>query len=353
MDLSMLLKELWLLRGFAIDFYPRGYYVQKALSLETREQLEKRDLTTRLLDPEEDVVGRLADYIWSEIAAAGEMIAQEFGVSTKTDRFSVPAIATYFPEIASFDEARRRRAAQALMRTVELADKVKARTVEFVVGRTVERCHQPAHDESGNDSGLCEYVYESSPRDRIEKVVEVLKEMVVPLAADKNVRLAAEIEPGFSYVLNSAEQIQDFLAEVKHQGIGSWVGLNIDIGHLIILAETGHSSIRPPTLSLWKDYIFHAHISDNVGLHYRDLVPGSMHPLEKDAKEPSFLDWAGALRELVEDGGPFSGYIAVEMEACDRIQWVQRSVLRLGYIIREIEAHRLTQTSKWPQEVVT
>jgi sugar phosphate isomerase/epimerase len=365
MPIHELLVELWLLRTYAIDVYPRGYDVHEILSGHSWEEIEEHDISTRFGDTE--FVRKFAEYIRKEVCEAVKIIHREFGVTVTPGLFKVPAIATYFPEISSFDPDVAKKAGHALVGAVQLARQLKARTVEFVLGRCAERCRKPPVGKKDTNL-LCEYVFEEDALKRIPAVVGVLRGIVAPVAKAYDIRLAAEIEPGFSYILNSVKSVQCFLDELKKAKIDEVVGLNLDIGHLLILNQMSGCTMNLDVARGWGAHIFHAHVSDNAGFHFSDLVPGTYHllldregaldeddsedELPESAELPVFEEWVrlcydlaqrGCLRGAARGRGPrqqagrsFSGYIAVEMEGCSRFQWVQRSLLRMGYMIRHV-----------------
>ena len=350
MLISDMLVELWALRTYALDFYPRGEDILRALGLKDHNVLESVPLINRFAHPSEaengaqgdkDVIQRIADYVNQEKEQAKDKIAKVFGEVVPATHFRFPAVATYFPEIASFDDGLRETAGQALRNAVRLADKLGARVVEFVIGRTVERCHCSPNGFPNGGPLRCDFVHSSEARDRIKDVVKTLRQEVCATARDHKVKLAAEIEPGFSYVLNSSDHVNLFLNEVQKAGIGDVVGLNLDIGHLLILSEYPDSSspIAPETAMRWSKYIYHAHASDNIGHHYRDLVPGTLHSLGRDDEEVTFRDWINVCALCAKENPGFSRYIAVELEGCNRLQWVQRSLLRLAYLIRQVHSN--------------
>ena len=344
-SISDLLVELWLVRANAIDFYPRMLDIRnmiqkdKALQIDI-EKISKTDIFRYEGQADSGYKGyteKLAIYIDSERQEAVERIKTIYGEDVPDGFFEIPAIATFFPDISSKDENKRKHAAQALVGSVKLASNIGAGVVEFVLGRRVERC-----DQSNKDNGVkCDFVHTSESNVLIDAAIETIHEHVFEELKETNTRLAVEIEPGFSYVLNNKNSVDYFLKCVREKGMEDYVGLNLDIGHLMILANSPikHERILPENVWLWHDSVFHAHISDNVGYHFRDLVPGTIHDLEGSSGEAHvFETWIKLCNEIAQTNKKFSGYIALELEGCGRIQWVQRSLLRLGYLIREINS---------------
>ena len=338
LTISELLTELWALRTFAIDFYPRGLDVKEALGIE-RERLEGTPLIDRFSDL--DFINSLATYVEAQKSEAASNIQSIYGEQIPPELFRVPALATFFPEITSFSDEHAEKTGQALINAAKLAVALGASVVEFVLGRVVERCHnQPIGYERARRL-RCDYVCKSHPGDRIKRAGEVLKHVVSEIrssAETKDVKFAAEIEPGYSFILNSQRNVGSFLDELARRRIIETVGLNLDIGHALILGDSlpEDERITAETARLWKDHILHAHVSDNIGYHFRDLVPGSFHHLYGEYPESTFRQWIKLCAECSDENKDFTKYLAVELESSSRIQWIQRSLLRLGYIIREV-----------------
>jgi len=338
MPISELVEELWLLRTHAIDFYPRGRDIQAAMNI-TRPKLESLPLLDRFTDASFHT--DIARYVKGELREGLQRIRRHFGVKVSTKQLVVPALATFFPEIGSFDDELAKKAGKALANSVRLAKKLQATVVEFVLGRTVERCHRSPAGAGEGGILRCEYIHRGTAESRIVRAVDILAEYVIPLAEQTGVRLAAEIEPGFSYVLSSRTAVEFYLQEIRKRKLDRWLGLNADIGHLLILQGSNRPGvpITPDIARTWTPHIFHAHGSDNVGQHYRDLVPGTFHSINSGDGERFFWEWVELLQACVGNGS-FSGFLAVELEACSRIQWLQRSLLRLGYLVRQIAARK-------------
>lgn len=336
MPIGDLLPELWLLRTYALDIYPRGQDIEKALGI-TRRQLESESLISRFAKA--SVVDDIAKHVRQEIRRGCKEIRQRYGDRAYMGDFCVPAIATYFPEISSIDESQSEAAARALAGSVRLASQLKSGVVEFVLGRTVERCCRAPSGYEDSNLLKCEFIHRVNPRDCIRRVVGMIKEHVYEYAKEKHVRLAAEIEPGFSYVLNGGNAVEDFLGEVRRLDMLDCVGLNLDLGHMLMLVDAPREKdrITLEKARRWREHIFHAHASDNVGHHFGDIVPGTYHSLQSEEDgDIAFRPWVELCLECARETNGHSGHIAVELEGCDRLQWVQRSLLRLGYLVRSL-----------------
>jgi nucleoside phosphorylase/sugar phosphate isomerase/epimerase len=328
MPISEIFAELWAIRVSAVDLYLRGCDIAAALGLRP-DQLERRSLVDRLSTTDrDDTVRQIAKYVQSEKRQAARLVYERYGERIPPEAFHIPAVATFIPELSSGDLDTAHRGAVALNSMVALAERVGAKVVEFVMGKTVERCR----DRPLQDEHHCDYVHEHDPREQIPQMVGLLKAEVCPAAKQARVRLAAEIEPGFSYVLNDLDRVAQYIDSVHKAEVEDLLGLNLDIGHLLIVNTSAPGHFEPGDMLSRSRHIFHAHCSDNVGYHFRDLVPGTVHNLFSDS-DMAFQPWVDLCLHCAENDS-FSGYVAVELEGCGRFQWVQRSLLRLGHLIR-------------------
>lgn len=352
-SLSELFTELWILRTNAIDFYPRLIDIREILrnhsdSARREEEVEDRTLLERFkydVDSEDECTGdveEIAAYIQQQRIKAATTIQNIFGTpNVSPEMFKIPAIATFFPEISSNDPDKARASGLALAGAVKLAKLIGAKVVEFVMGLRVERCSK---DPQNPEDCKCDYVYNYKVETRIKEALKIIKKHPYKIAKHKDpakcIRLAAEIEPGYSYVLNNTHAVSEYIKLIKDKGMADIVGLNLDIGHLMILANSHREAdcVSISDVELWKDHVFHAHISDNVGHHFRDLVPGTIHPLYGKDNNNAFESWLRLCAEIANQNKSFSQYIALELEGCSRIQWVQQSLLRLGELIRKINS---------------
>lgn len=341
--ISELLAELWTLRVYAVDFYARGCDILWAHEKDgmNRIQLEAESLLSRFAKG--DIIDKLVQYVIGQKRRAVELVQNRYGEKVSPGTFRIPALATFFPEIISFNDEYAQQAADAIFNAARLAAKLQATVVEIVLGRAVERCHERPLNVN-TPRIRCDYVYKSTHEERLDRAVDVLVEVAKRMKSSeevKGIKLAAEIEPGYSFVLNNRRRVDYFLGKLVEKGVADVVGLNLDFGHILILSHTDNEDerIRPRDVEGLIPQIFHAHVSDNVGFHFRDLVPGTFHHLgtkDEGMHERTFREWIEVCVRCSLDNPSFTRHLAVELEACSRIQWVQRSLLRLGYIIREV-----------------
>lgn len=91
-----------------------------------------------------------------------------------------------------------------------------------------------------------------------------LSDAVMPLAADLNIRVALEPEPG--HHLHSSQDLLRLLAEVGHPALGA----NLDVGHAWLTDTDVVSTIHELAPRLW-----HLHWEDFPVGEHRHLVPGT------------------------------------------------------------------------------
>lgn len=226
--ISEILAEMWAIRVFAIDLYLRGCDVWRSDPEKLKPaELENMSLLDRLSgDGRYDFIEKMASYVLSEKKKAAELVGHWYKGDAKEEDFHIPALATFIPELTSKNPETTQKACNALCSVIELAERIDAKVVEFVLGKCVERCH-----DSG-DKGPCDYVYTRDSGKMIQETLAKMKDTVYSVAKDKKVRLAAEIEPGFSYLLNRREYVDVYLQAIEKLDMGEYVGLNLDMGHI-------------------------------------------------------------------------------------------------------------------------
>jgi hypothetical protein len=265
----------------------------------------------------------------------------------------VPALATYFPQITSINNDYRRRAVDAIAGCIIIAQRLaraKFMThpiVEIVCGSQTDRCDcrrcaaERARARGPNEKPPCD-MYVSSVSQKITRLIESLHlvcDAVQDAGGDDRFYLAVEIEPGATYVLNSLKSLESFIDLVRVDPIlNRHVGINLDIAHLRI-AEEDASQIKPSLVSR----VLHAHISDHPFMHTRDQLVGKWTSVE--------CGLAGGYRPYLQllaqrlnatggaehdDGLPFSGAVALELEGCNRVSWVWQSLGAMEHLCRTI-----------------
>ena len=235
----------------------------------------------------------------------------------------ISGIATYFPYISlpNFEEADstgkswRQYSVQAIRATLCLAEYLGIPCIEIVCGSKI-----PIPKTVRGD--LSPKMYH---QERENALIQSLEEIYSQASTSDNFqitndspKLALELEPGPSYLLNSLEafsQIIDSPTVEKIENKSLKIGLNIDIAHFFLIGVKKPE--KTPEDTFTKKYggrIFHAHISDHAGdhkiggVHASDLIPGSFHSMDE------YMPWI----ELITDASKtphFSGIVSIELES--------------------------------------
>ncbi len=178
-------------------------------------------------------------------------------------RFLLDPREKHEPTLLTGDPAARARRIDFLKRCVDLAAVLESDAVSFWAGQLKQDLpHEAA----------------------LELLAEGCRE-VITYAAEKEVRLAFEPEPGMLI-----ETLQDFAELDEHVSHPCW-GLTVDIGHLQCMGELPISQYLAP----WKDRIFNIHIED--------MVRGEHDHLRFGAGEIDFADVMHGLRQIEYPGG--------------------------------------------------
>lgn len=266
-------------------------------------------------------------------------ISEWFCEQCRTGKVTVSALATYFPEITSLIDARRLEAIMALTQSVVVALRLAdagfmtktGAVVEFVCGTILDPCECAACQPRGE-------TFLSSDKEKIERLVSSLESVV------KHVRrmqsnnkapagpfaLAAELEPGDTYVLRDERTLTLFLKLLdKKEELHKHVGLNLDVAHMRI------ANVQPKYLKGHLHRIAHSHIADHPGMHTRDQVVGTWTPV--DRRRNGYSAYIDLLKERLtnptESAVGFSGVIALELEGCNRLAWACESLRSIRQLI--------------------
>jgi sugar phosphate isomerase/epimerase len=272
-------------------------------------------------------------------------------ISTRIQQASsqtrVAALATFFPEIASEDEAKAEQAVSALIQSIRLADELRkcglmeTPIVEMVCGPTSEHFTKKQLSKEYLDvigetarpwsEAIVTYSSEGKRSLVLDRLLTVHKE--VTEFGIHNWVLALELEPGF-YVLNDSEAIRhmfdDLLSLDKYKILRQHVGLNLDIAHMKI------AKVTPSFVEKYARWIVHAHICDHPGMHTRDQVLGTWDPVDRFNSD--FYKYLRVFMKAISmclderEGRPCSKAVAIELEGCNRIMWIHESVVALRHM---------------------
>lgn len=297
-------------------------------------------VTRFLAEAEREECGELADWIAAQFAAAA-------------GSFPVAALATHLPGVTSLTEDTRQVAVKALANCVRVGLRLRERgwmrevVVELVCGSILDRCGctacTPANPDPGAGAPSPEgggpavpRCHVSTPKAKLDLLAKSLRE-VIAAVADRGpaprFALGLELEPGPTFVLNDRQAIADIMAVVEADArLADHVGLNLDVAHMRIAGVTA-AELRP-----WWDRIVHGHIADHPpGMHTRDQPPGTWTPVY--TPDSAFHPYVKLLADRAEGyvpntGLPFSGAVAIELEGCERIDYVFQSIPPMKHLVR-------------------
>ncbi|MCA9006373.1 MAG: sugar phosphate isomerase/epimerase [Planctomycetaceae bacterium] len=178
-------------------------------------------------------------------------------------RFLLDPREKHEPTLLTADPSSRARRIEFLKRCVDLAACLKSDAVSFWAGQLKQDLHR---------------------EEALELLAAGCRE-VIQYAAEKEVRLAFEPEPGMLI-----ETLQDF-AELNERVSHPCFGLTVDIGHLQCMGELPISQFLVP----WKNRIFNIHIED--------MIQGAHDHLRFGAGDIDFPDVIQGLRQIDYPGG--------------------------------------------------
>lgn len=246
---------------------------------------------------------------------------------------NISAFATYFPDITALHDVRRENAICALVQTILHAIHLKRdgfmanAIVEIVCGNVVDPCECSPNT-----------VFKSTQTTKIDILMDSLVATVdrVRDHTESPFALALELEPGVTYVLNKKSYQGVCYRIGQDSRLRGCVGLNVDVAHMK-LAEISAHDLLP-----FQHQIVHAHISDHPPrMHTRDQVVGEWTTV--DRHQSDYLPYLRLLADRTakpnDCGLPFSGVVALELEGCNRISWVHRSLSALRHAIQIVKNH--------------
>lgn len=290
---------------------------------------------------------------WNEedISRVAEEVRSAFpgGASTQGgSRLEPIGIATYLPQIASAFQERRAVTISALKNVLLLAADLGVRVVEIVCGRVAEHCCRSANGQLC-DAVLYQHRHQGSPNkfthllDGLAQLTEFVRDRVKSRPGMYPLAVALEVEPGPLYIVNDlsrAKQILDQTADdsyvIPHmQGAYHMVGVNLDLGHMLICHRGKQRVLKD--LGVPGSRIYNFHISDNAELHFADLVPGTIHSIDPEAPR-SFADWLKCFLCACKrpSNNVFRRNISIELEACPSRQWAHQAIRNTKFMLNKL-----------------
>jgi sugar phosphate isomerase/epimerase len=264
-----------------------------------------------------------------------------------TSGVEISALATYFSHVTSLDSAARDSAVKALINTVRLAlalddaGIMKPPVIEIVCGTILDPCKC---DDCKRDAR----VFESTRPAKLSLLLDSLLAVVRAVHGnqvyeDRAFAIGLELEPGETYVLNGIQAMGDIVsmidADPRYAALRGHVGFNMDVTHMRAADVPAHA------LEPFQDRFVHAHICDQPpGMHTRDQAIGTWSCVDRHVIDPGdrgyypYLQILARRLDAVAAGRnpynlPFTGTIALELEGCNRIDWIRRSLATLKHMI--------------------
>ena len=272
------------------------------------------------------------------------------------DKVEVASIATNIPSLSSNyrvpggqlePEPKEARVygTEAMCYVVEIAKQLGCRAIEIVAGPAGDLLPIPPEKLEAFGRGevaLADLLdYQHNFYARQSRLCNQL--LRVSGLASPGLGLAFEVEPDDQFLLSSWNQIGMFDAAIRGDPAlaptSDVLGYNLDIGHFIALSEREASRSplalveRMRTLSTW---IYHCHCSDHPvgGSHLADLVPGTVHDasvfrawlsLYLTAGQTQFDRSAEPSRRREQASVYWSGFVAIELEGCGDVTYVEEA----------------------------
>lgn len=289
---------------------------------------------------------RMADVLAQNYSAVEAWMVRELRPHTIT----ISALATYFPDITTVDNVRRRTAIEAVANTVRMAASIRSELgnkvmpcpiVEIVCGTILDQDPNTGRIQVFGRERKLDLLWES-----LGEIVKLAKQHVptLPFA------LALELEPGETYVLNSLSALTSIARRINSPNssmLRKHVGLNLDIAHMRI------AGIKAAELRSFMSLFVHSHISDHPGMHTHDQVVGSwtnVHAVT-GGYQPYIAILLDRAKSAKRGDLPFSRSIAIELEGCNRAFAIHDSVSRLRQVIQMAE-EREAAKGRPPRSIV-
>lgn len=262
----------------------------------------------------------------------------------------VAALASYYPGITSLSSSRREQAVKALVNTIKIAmtlSEGNGSRAPILTYPVVEMVCGSLLDPTPCDSSTCApreetTVYVSTVESKLERLCQSLMEVHRSLPG-KRFFLALEVEPGDTYVLRNEASLRMlfWMIDERYPVLNEIVGINADLAHLR-LAEITPEFLDEPA---HRDRLIHSHVCDHPGAHTRDQIVGTWTPVY--AEENEILKYLRVLKrrageappppELPPPGRlPFTRTVALELEGCGRMAWLDASVCAIQHLISRV-----------------
>lgn len=270
----------------------------------------------------------------SDVQAIAEWLIER----CETLDIRVAAFATYFPNIVSLVDEERENAVKALTNSVRIALEVARRgrslngygIVEAVCGNILDPCQC---SRCRGTELKPHRIFVPSRERKYELLKQSLREVAQAVGSADKWAIALELEPGETYILNDHVSIAEISQILKSEKtLESCVGFNMDIAHMRI------AKIKASFLYDYKDQIIHSHISDHPGAHTIDQQVGSWTRIQNHTH--GYYPYLKLLEKRLSEhsehptlgGLPCTGTVALELEGCNRINWIHQSLVAMKHL---------------------
>ncbi len=304
---------------------------------------------------------RILNWLMEQLAEAEDKVRT---------RIKVVSFTTSFPGISEpVGSPARQTAIQSLVTLLRVAECLRLPCIQIRTGRRIYSyrgalrpvLQENDHYFDGDDEAL------NRLRQSLIDVANTYKEQFGSLPTSG---IALELEPGQSFLLRSVEHLKRLSFKINdaiQRGYltSDWVGLNLDIGHCLILkdgerknGDNDEGRMLPHEFKDGEELIlpiYGAHLSDHSLHHAADLAPGYFNPAE------SFDDYLWFYLEEVpkqymgtERMKYYSGHVSIELEAVEYLHHVARAYRTINWRLFEIGDRKkvtLHPTLQPPREV--
>lgn len=261
-------------------------------------------------------------------------------ISAAFSNQKIIALTSFLPEIMGSDSVALL-AEQALIFLVDIVAQLRAlnhpvAVLELVAGSATTGVFIGNPNE---DPALAPRSYTLMRIDETEAMGTFLKrtKRLAHHAADKDVTLAIELEPGPLFLIKTLESLRNFCSLLDYAGTPSqkdYIGFNLDIPHWAFLSGITTRDLRNARNSNVARRIVHTHISDHSKGHFCDRPPSSDPQRLQDYLE--WIEFVGELGDTKRAGNlKHSRAISLELECCSSLHDIHESVAYFAKLIHQ------------------
>lgn len=256
----------------------------------------------------------LLSKIWDDKKAI-ELVSRTFDYRLRTHGIHCRALATFFPTLSfPYADMRGQMAERALISVQKIAHELRTTfkhdvcVIEIVSGSRVYGVW-PGWNSKNKERFWANIGDTTAAQTHLAKRLSSVGKYLESVGVEKTT-IALELEPGNLFTVGSWSGVESMCRIIEAQGLGSWVGLNLDIAHWHMASIDVDKVRENPEI---YSRIAHVHISGHhPTTHFGDL---GLSVLNDNAEFTPWLDLI-ADRIGMRSEIPFSGLITLELEAC-------------------------------------